>query len=253
MKKTNLLFLLIVSLFIFSCNSDDDDNNLDKVVTSFKFTFNWDGTPLTINDFNQFNYINEKGDTLSITRMRYLISNITFNKDGESTKISGYNLVDLTDSIGLTYTPLDSIPTENYNSLSFTLGFDEVDNAENYTDLNSVNWNWPNMLGGGYHNMQYEGKFKDSNDDEVVYALHMGKAKVSDGVFQANHLNVTIDGLSLTNNAEIEIKMNIAEWFKNPNIWDLNVFNAPLMPIFEAQIMMNENGASVFSLGDVTQ
>ena len=45
--------------------------------------------------------------------------------------------------------------------------------------------------------------------------------------------------------------MNVAEWFKNPNTWNLNQLNTVLMPNFEAQKMMNLNGRSVFSLGEV--
>jgi hypothetical protein len=46
--------------------------------------------------------------------------------------------------------------------------------------------------------------------------------------------------------------MNLAEWFKNPNTWDLNEFNTGLMGNYNAQKIMNENGQSVFSiyLGD---
>ena len=35
--------------------------------------------------------------------------------------------------------------------------------------------------------------------------------------------------------------MNIAEWFKTPNTWDLNALNNMLMPNFDAQILMFEN------------
>jgi hypothetical protein len=47
--------------------------------------------------------------------------------------------------------------------------------------------------------------------------------------------------------------MNIAEWFKNPTIWDLNELNTVLMPNFNAQKLMSENGKSVFSLGEINQ
>ena len=48
--------------------------------------------------------------------------------------------------------------------------------------------------------------------------------------------------------------MNVDEWFKNPNQWDLNTWYTVLMPNFEAQKDMSENGAAgVFSLGTVTQ
>jgi hypothetical protein len=51
---------------------------------------------------------------------------------------------------------------------------------------------------------------------------------------------------------QVEVKVNLAEWFKNPNTWDLNALNTVLMPNFEAQKIMSANGKSVFSLGEVT-
>jgi len=47
--------------------------------------------------------------------------------------------------------------------------------------------------------------------------------------------------------------MNIAEWFKNPYTWDLNELNTVLMPNFEAQLLMSQNGKSVFSRGELSQ
>ena len=47
--------------------------------------------------------------------------------------------------------------------------------------------------------------------------------------------------------------MNIAQWFKEPNLWDLNVLNQMLMPNSQAQIQMFQNGQNVFSLGNVSQ
>ena len=53
-------------------------------------------------------------------------------------------------------------------------------------------------------------------------------------------------------NTEIELKMNIAELFRNPNTWDLNVLDTPLMPNYTAQKMMQQNVASVFSIGTIS-
>jgi hypothetical protein len=45
--------------------------------------------------------------------------------------------------------------------------------------------------------------------------------------------------------------MNVAEWFKNPHTWNLYELYTMLMPNFDAQILMSENGANgVFSLGN---
>jgi hypothetical protein len=46
--------------------------------------------------------------------------------------------------------------------------------------------------------------------------------------------------------------MNIAEWFTNPNTWDLNILNTVLMPNFEAQKQMSANGKNVFRVGEIT-
>ena len=46
--------------------------------------------------------------------------------------------------------------------------------------------------------------------------------------------------------------MNAAEWFKNPNTWNLNENSIVMMPKYDLQINMKENGKnSVFSLGPI--
>jgi hypothetical protein len=109
------------------------------------------------------------------------------------------------------------------------------------------------MLGGGYHFMQFEGNYLDATGAPQPYAYHNGTARVSDGVFEQNFIEVELPAITITNTATVEIKMNLAEWFKNPNTWDLNILNGALMGNYEAQIMMNENGQNVFSLGEITQ
>lgn len=240
-----------------SCTYDPIVEQPPAATTSnitFNFTHNFDGTPVTNGNFNQFNFVNAFGDTLSISRLRYLISEIRLHKaNGDSVLIDGHNLVDVTNATDLSYATTVDVPVGTYTGVSFNFGFDSLDNTGNYVDLNSVSWNWPGMLGGGYHFMQMEGKFKHLGNDSI-YAYHHGTARVSTGVFEQNFFNVNLGGVTLTEaNVNMEIKMNIAEWYKNPNTWDLNALHAPLMPVYNAQIMMKENGPSVFSLGTVTQ
>lgn len=253
MKK--LFIFLILTGILASCKlGDDDDFHVQEQGFSpkFKFSFNFNNESVTTSDFNDVKYTNENGEQLSITRMRYLISNITFiDNDDNEFPINGYNLVDLETPESLNVSAQAILEIKNYKAVKITLGFNEVDNANNYSDLNVSNWNWPDGLGGGYHIMQYEGKYLDPNDTEEFYALHMGTRKVSDGVFEANHITKTINfdaSTLLDGDKTIEIKMNFAEWFKNPNLWDLNVYNAPLMPNYDAQVLMHQNAPSVFSV-----
>ena len=71
-------------------------------------------------------------------------------------------------------------------------------------------------------------------------------------ILEDTSFEVEIGTIEFSKNTTIEIKMNVAEWFKNPNLWDLNVLNTVLMPNFDAQKLMSENGRNVFSLGEIS-
>ncbi len=238
-----------------SCNKDKD---VSQVQITFKFSHNWDGTAVSNANFNSIIYTNANGEDLSITKLRYLISKITFEKSsGETFILDGYNLVDVTNNTNQSFTTITTIPDGDYSKVSFTFGFDNDDNYnENYIDLNSASWNVPELLGGGYHYMQLEGKFIDNTTTETGYAYHTIRAVDNSGatqVFQDTFFEVDLGAVNITNNATFNIEMNIAEWFKNPNTWDLNVLNQMLMPNSSAQIMMYENGQNVFNLESVNQ
>lgn len=249
----------------YDADADEDDGSClydtaSQPVTAsritFNFTHNFDGTAVDNSNFNQFNHVTAFGDTLTISKLRYLISEISLHKaNGDSVLISGYNLVDVTNATDLSYATTVDVPVGTYTDVTFNFGFDNADNMGNYLDLNSTSWNAPMMLGGGYHSMQLEGKYKHmGNDSSYAYHSIVLKRPTLTDPFEDNHINVSIQGLTLTNsNVNVEIKMDIAEWFKNPNTWDLNALHNRLMPSYTAQTMIQENGANVFSLGTVTQ
>ncbi len=70
---------------------------------------------------------------------------------------------------------------------------------------------------------------------------------------QDTFFTVNLGAITVTNTTEIEVEVDLSQWFKSPNLWDLNVYNQMLMPNSAAQILMYENGQNVFSLGEVTQ
>ena len=253
MKK---IFFLLTLLIAFSACNSDDDGNAPQFLISVSHSHNWDGENVSSDDIGTTEFTNENGEVLKITRLRYLISKIILtNSTGDEISIAGnndYNLVDLSDNSTLNYATNIVVPPGTYTKISFVYGFNEEDNMDGaYEDLNSASWNWPGILGGGYHFMQFDGTF-DGSAIGNFFSYHNGTARVSDGVFEQNFITVTTEGLSIDSNTVIDIKMNLAEWFKNPNTWDLNEFNIELMGNYTAQKRMNENGQSVFSvyLGD---
>jgi hypothetical protein len=279
--KTIVLSILVIFIMIFtSCSKDEGctdpaANNFDVEATkddgscsydevvlpvaehtesniTFNFTHHFDGIPITAANFNQFNFVTANGDTISITKLRYLVSDMRLYKtDGDSVMMGGYNLVDLTNNTGMSYAPGLS-ELGGFAGIGFNFGFDTTDNAGNYVDLNSASWNWPMMIGGGYHNMQFEGKYKVNGIDSL-FAYHNGTAS-NMGMHEQNHISVKLPGIALNEqNVVIEIKMNLAEWFRTPNTWDLDTYHSALMMNYTAQKLMQANGYNVFTLGAVSQ
>ena len=248
------LLLIIVIIGLVSCSSDEE--KASDILISVTNSQNWDGENITVSDLGTTEFIDENGEILKIERLRYLISKVILtNSYGDEIEIGTYKLVDLADNNTLNYATNIVIPPGTYTGISFVYGFNEEDNIDQaYPDLNTASWSWPEMLGGGYHFMQLDGTFTSpTNISPLPFNYHNGTARKSDGVFEQNFIRVNVaDELSIDSNTNIDIKMNLAEWFKNPKTWDLNLLNTGLMGNYDAQIKMNENGQSVFSvyLGD---
>lgn len=260
MKKIALFFAAALSIVAVSCNSDDDTPEvITPVNVTLNFTHNWDGSTIENADFETTDYVNANGDELTLSKIVYLISDVTFtNSAGESYDAGDYNLVNVREESNLFFTPDIQIPPGDY-TVSFTFGFDDEDNLDGeYPDLNQTSegsWGVPAMLGGGYHYMRLEGRFLDSSSNITgfqYHAIRANDASTTPITLQDTSIETTLGQVTVGDDTTIEVKMNAAEWFKNPNQWDLNALPGMLMPNFDAQIMISENGASVFSLGSIT-
>lgn len=252
-----LIAIIVLSVVVFSSCVEEDVPGLQNTNVSINFKHDWDGTNVSSTNFNTIQYFNENNDELSIEKLRYLISDVTFHKsNGQTIVVEGYNLVDVTNDENLTYVLPTQIPIGTYSNVSFTFGFDNDDNTDGvYTDLNSASWNVPMMLGGGYHFMQLEGKFINNIASEQGYQYHairaVDNADPMNLVFQDTFFTVNLGEVIVRNNSSFDVKMNIAEWFKNPHSWNLNDLNSMLMPNFAAQVKMYDNGQDAFNLGTV--
>lgn len=254
MKK--IIVTIVLTGFLFGCESDKEDD-ISGTAVVFKFIHHWDNTPVTFADFNAIKFTNAIGNELSIERLRYLISAITFTRSsGETITLDSYNLLDLSDEESLQFLTNTSISSNTYSNVSFTFGFSNQDNIDGaYTDLNSASWNVPMMLGGGYHYMQLDGKYLNAANSESGYNYHAIRAADNPGQNpsfpQDTFFRVDLGEITITENTQITISMNIAQWFKNPYNWDLNVYDQMLMPNSAAQILMYQNGQNVFNLESI--
>ncbi|OSY88683.1 hypothetical protein WH52_03120 [Tenacibaculum holothuriorum] len=259
--KRNILLLISTVFILFSCSSNTEEVPQSVNIT-LKFTHNWNGTPVTASDFNTIKFTNKNGEKISIERLRYVVSNITILPvDLSNTSLAdgvlGFgvtrNFINLKEKEGLS---LETFAFTGIKKIGFRFGFSDFENNDGiYQDLNSANFNVPAMLGGGYHYMQFDGKYLDTNNQEQPFNYHAIRAidkTVTPNITKDTSFRVDLGEVNITGDAEIEIKMNIAQWFENPNTWDLNKLNTVLMPNYNAQLLISENGKSVFSLGKVT-
>tara|TARA_R100000935_G_scaffold13736_4_gene27484 strand:+ start:51227 stop:52033 length:807 start_codon:yes stop_codon:yes gene_type:complete len=268
MKKIALL--VFAATLLFACSNDDDTQAVaeaDPVTVDFTFTQNWDGAEITNADYQNTTYINANNTHLELSKLVYLISDVTFTaQDGTVYDAGDYNLIDARNGTNINFTPGIEIPEGDYN-VSFTFGFDDEDNdkAGGYPDLNSSDGSWsvPMPLGGGYHYMRMEGTFMNEIAQTETFQYHTIRANKHTTLppgpgtlefTQDTSFVVDLGTITVGNTTSIEVQMNVAEWFKNPNTWDLDINNSVMMPNFELQLDMNENGSnSVFSLGTVSQ
>jgi len=253
MKKVLLICLIVV---IASCTKDNDDNEILQQVITPQLTFNhqWDGEDIDIFNSSEIQYTNANGEMMSIERLRYLITDVTFERaNGEDITIAGFHLLDIDNAGTLTFNTEVEIPADAYSNVYFRFGFDDTDNIDGaYPDLNAANWNVPMMLGGGYHYMQLEGRFINDLDEQLNYQFHTIRAAQNPGPDVENtdtSFAINLGAFDGTSTNQLTINVDLAEWFKNPIIWNLSDLYTMLMPNYDAQLMMSQNGPSVFSRG----
>lgn len=263
MKLIKFFAFIFIGLGVLSCAEDNDDatpfvpTNVTTPMTSvdFKLSNDFDGTLVDNTNFTTLTLTNENGEVLRAERIRYLISKLelTSVETGTVYKLKDYNLLDISDETTYNFTSDIQIPLGTYK-LSMVWGFNEEDNVDGvYVDLNAASWGWPQGLGGGYHFLQFDGKYNVDTASPMPFNFHNGTAKNAAGEFEQNFVTFAFDtDILIAGNTEIELKMNIAELFRNPNTWDLNVLDTPLMPNYTAQKMMQQNVASVFSIGTIS-
>ena len=120
----NIALILVIAIIAFSCK-DDDDISSTPVSVGFNFTQNWDGSNIQNSDFENTRYTNAFGTEQTISKLVYLISDITFTDAGGTVYDAGdFNLINAREGTNLSFTPDILIPPGDY-LVSFTFGFDD--------------------------------------------------------------------------------------------------------------------------------
>jgi len=266
MRISRHIIILIMIIFVaVSCNKKDDPSENQTGHLSFYFSH---GIPDTnfVGGFTVFYdtmiYRNAAGNPYLINEIQYFISDVTLHKnDGSKFLIDDWQDIHYVDSDlpdTWRWQMKDDIPVGTYDSITFTFGISEEKNQSlMFVNPPESNMFWPEYLGGGYHYLKLNGKWKDP--DEVIrpFNFHMGIGQIYDQEsnaiigFVQNYFKVHLENTRFTVSPNQTIAFNIVmrvdKWFEEPNVFDFNYWGGDIMQKQDAMQVAKENGSNVFT------
>ncbi|MDH5400386.1 MAG: hypothetical protein OEX02_19685 [Cyclobacteriaceae bacterium] len=254
MIKTTL-YILCVSLLLTCFACEKEDPPAANYPLTFTFSHQVNGQAL---ETNNLAYTNAAGNTFSVEKLQYIISNIELVKaNGDILLIDDYHFIDIADQASLSFSPDTTLSKGDYKGIRLTFGLNEDQNTSGvYPELNALSWSWPDMLGGGYHFMKLEGKFEDNQGGISPFTTHMGTAReitATDTLFHANHVELILPEKAFTvgGATAIELIMDLGRWYDTPRTWNLDTLAVMIMPNYMAQKTLHENAHNVLSVGQI--
>lgn len=265
--KRNLIHLIclivIAGITITACTEDEPeqpDDTSGKIILNFIHHLN--GAPV---QFDTSMYVNAAGNPYLINEIQYNISDITlYNHNGSEILIDDWKdiyYVDTDIPASQSWEVFDKIPEGTYDSIAFTFGIPEAKNISfMFVNPPESFMFWPEYLGGGYHYLKLNGKWLEEGQQTMntPFDFHLGPGQIyysyPDSItgFVHNEFRISLSnsGFSMVKGRimEFNIIMKIENWFKNPHIYDHDVWGGYIMQNQDAMQLVKENGWNVFSI-----
>ena len=240
--NTILIGSFLMAFTLYSCKKEEAKTEpLPNTSLSILLSHHCDGK---IVQYDSLLYTNESGSKYSVSRLEYYISGIRlYNSNGDvftSNKIQYVNGRELSNKLSIPY-----LPTGKYTGIDFLIGMAPAQNISNSLDNTpeNINMQWPEVIGGGYHFLKFEGRYLDSANINQGFTMHIG---TNDMPIQHQKIAINVEVVESVS-AELELKMNINEWFKNPYTYDFNKNGNYTMAIPELMMLLKNNGYDTFT------
>ncbi len=194
-------------------------------------------------------YKNELGQTFTVSRFRYYLSNIKLKKtDGTEVNLPGYFLVDEADPESKSIT-LSHVPEGNYHALSFTIGVDSLHNCSGAQSgaldpVNGMFWTWNT----GYIFMKMEGHADASTSPGHIFEYHIGGYMAPNNCIRKAELDFGKKGLTIYDNKDngIAIKADVLQLLKTPTTIDFSRLSS--VTDFHNATIIADNYADMFTI-----
>ncbi|MDZ7740496.1 MAG: MbnP family protein [Bacteroidota bacterium] len=165
MNLRNYISLLLLLTAFSSCNKKDEPEPESKQKISLHFFHRVDGEAVV---FDTMIYENAAANPYLINEIKWFISDLSLIKaNGDSLLLNGWkdmHYIDTDLPETHTWKVFDNIPAGDYQEIRFTFGISEEKNQSfMFPNPPERDMFWPEYLGGGYHYMKLNGKWKEPN------------------------------------------------------------------------------------------
>jgi len=216
--------------------------------------------------FDTMLYQTSLGNRYMVTDLQYFISRVSLHSVKGNwifiTTDDGIHYTDARDNESATWWVKDHIPTGTYDSIAFTFGLDENQNTTGrFPDPPQRDMFWPDMMGGGYHYMKMNLKWKnDTMIQALPFDFHLGIGQIyasnsgnNDSIigFVQNHFRVSLPcklDLSTGGYHQVMLLMNVDRWFDGQNAFDFSAYPNGIMQNQEGMFRACMNGKKAFSV-----
>lgn len=207
------------------------------------------GSNLSLN--NQW-YKNQHGDSFTVSKFNYYISNIVLNGTGGTanyTEQNSYHLIEHSSTPSDMGFNMHAVPYGKYSSVTFMIGVDSLHNVSGAQsgDLDPAKgnfWSW----NSGYIMVKFEGNSPKSTTPDGRVVLHSGGFSGANSVLKTITLNLP-NNIEVTKNGvnHVHLQADLLQMFKSPNVIDFSQTTTIHMPGADAK-KLSDNYASMFSI-----
>jgi hypothetical protein len=243
MKKL-ITFLLFLFIFHFSYSITNNDNKESILILQFNHVA---GKNILV--LNENIFMNESGQSYTITKFKYYISNIKLKTQGKKDiEVNRSFLIDeeepLTKQI-----ELNDIPEGHYDEISFILGVDSIHNCSGIQsgDLDPVKgmfWAWNT----GYIFLKFEGKSPSSNANGNIVEYHIGGFTEPYNCIRQISLKLDLN-TGEKKEKTVQINADVSEILKSPFTIDFS--KMPVVTDKKNATKIADNYSDMFSIDQI--
>ncbi len=235
--RNQMLYFFVLILTLSSCQKKDQLASSGTL--SLSILHHVDGKSLS---FDSVLFLNASGELYSVTRLEYYLSSFRLYHKGEvEYSADSVYYINARDS-ALTIV-LSQVPVGHYDSMSFFIGLSPALNMHGQLHPTPANvaMQWPEVMGGGYHFLKFEGHWVDGVA-QSGFAIHVGTDPFL--IYAGCNSDMTIaDGKTTAS-----LRMNVNEWLRNPHQFSFKTDGVYTMDSGPLMDKIRKNGGDVFTL-----